>query len=338
MLRSPRVWVKAAADAPLDDVVPLLRAAWFDVTIAPQLPAAEESPSAIVVPALGLRTVEETKVLRAGLAGSPVPILWLVDEETLPLAAEGLKAGAEACLIRPVHGDILVGQVQALIRARDDLDRFARRGADAGELTDRVHRLFRQIDDDAILARAILEGSASEGRCDIGDFAMAWSHSPDPQGETRWLVTAKRDGQSQWAMVEVGGVTSPIAMLLAQRIASFGLGEASPAELLHRAEVAVRSWPLPEAAMLAAGFGQLDGPSIRFALAGVPVPTIRSEGLPPQPFGRSGAFLGSIEGTPEGQSIDAKPGEAVEFSLGGAAESGSSGTSMAIRRVERMDG
>jgi DNA-binding response OmpR family regulator len=101
-----------------------LRAAGHDVELAVSAVegverARDVSPDCIVVD-LALSDIEGYWVVRhvRGDASrvATAPIVLLAEPDDLPAPARGLKVGADACLVKPVDDEMLVLQVEAMLR------------------------------------------------------------------------------------------------------------------------------------------------------------------------------------------------------------------------------
>jgi Stage II sporulation protein E (SpoIIE) len=287
----PGVWLVAPPEAGNRELTEPLRDAGFAVFVS-QKPPVEDF-------ALVIKLVDETpelaeafaRRLRADRTHAPKPLLWLVNDQTLTSAAKGLEAGADACLVRPVDGELLTAQVRALLRTHENLHRFATKGADAHDLTERLQKAYRTLETDVALARqlpGVLVPTTVHG--------ASWFSKPGISGgASRFDLLSLPGGALCWAMVDVGGVGAVSGALLAESFKGELLRSVcsmSPAKAMDQLNHRVLQLNLPDSAILSAGVGAWDGTTATVACAGLLPPTVSSADASVVWHG-SGPFLGT---------------------------------------------
>jgi AmiR/NasT family two-component response regulator len=288
----PGVWLVAHPEAVVTELTDPLRATGFAVYVSLVTPA---EPFALVV-----QLVDDTpdlaaafaRRLRADRTHSPKPLLWLVTEHTLASAAGGLEAGADACLVRPVDGELLAAQVQALLRTHENLHRFASKGADAHDLTERLQKAYRTLETDVTLARllpAVLTPPSVRN-------ARWWTQPTASGGASRFDVLALPNGELRWAMIDVGGVGPTSGALLAEAFKAELLRSVvstGAAKAMDRLNQFVQQLQLPDSAVLSAAVGSWDSTTATVASAGLPPPVLFSSSGSCVVWHGSGPFLGT---------------------------------------------
>jgi len=283
MPHPPAVLVVAPPGVMIPDVVGPLAAAGF---AAPRFgDAPHANPAAFVIFA---DAVEEpaafTRKLRATEPG--VPILWLVSKERAALATVGLDAGADACLLRPVNGPLLVAQLRALIRART----VTATADELRDLTGRLQRLYEQTEQDAALVARL----AGLHRLAVTDsagwrFGVVGRIDEVPTVVGRMVIVLDVAG-----LGSVGGavVAGAVGRALARAVVEHGPGEAL--SLVNRE---VRAVGLPDTAVLSATVVAFpdDARRVRVATAGFPAPVLVRPTAPAEVLTGSGPFLGSTD-------------------------------------------
>src|SRR5262245_29907688 len=93
--------------------------------------------------------------VRAALAESFIPILFLTGEADTAARLASLEGGADACLLRPFADAELLAQVRALLRIKMLHDRLTERTAEVSRLNRRLQLAYQQIDEELELAHRI---------------------------------------------------------------------------------------------------------------------------------------------------------------------------------------
>jgi DNA-binding NarL/FixJ family response regulator len=148
---SPVVLLVAPPGAVVPDVLgPITDAGFTPLRFGDPTPP---TPAAVIILADTLDDpVPFTRRLRTQ-SEPRTPVLWLLSKETADRAAAGLDAGADACLLRPVSGPLLVAQLRALMRART----VTASADELRDLTARLQRLYDQSEQDAGLVTRLAE-------------------------------------------------------------------------------------------------------------------------------------------------------------------------------------
>ncbi len=314
----PGVWLVARPEAVILELTEPLRAAGFAVFVSLTAPV---DPFALVV-----QLVDETpdlaaafaRRLRADRTHAPKPLLWLVNETTLASAAGGLEAGADACLVRPVDGELLTAQVQALLRTHENLHRFATKGADAHDLTERLQKAYRTLETDVALARqlpTVLTPRAVE-------TARWWVHPASSGGASRFDVMALPSGELCWVMIDVGGVGPTSSALLAEAFKAELLRTVctlAPAQTMDRLNQFVQRLQLPDSVIISAAVGSWKNSQATVASAGLPPPVLYQSTGACVVWHGSGPFLGTTTTKYGEVSGEIQPHDRLVMISGGAA-------------------
>lgn len=275
----------------------------------------------VLVPSAPELAAAFTRRLRADTTSSPLPVLWVLTADTLTAATDGLDAGADACLVYPVDGALLVAQVHALLRTHRTLTRFAAKGADTSDLTERLQKLYRTAETDAVLARQALAAFRPRGLVLAGDLVASWYHRPAVRGGGMFDVRGAADG-IRFVLVEVGGLGIAVGAMVATCIVQLILRELtdSPKATLTVAHQRLMELTLPETAVVSAmaGMGSAETGRVTVACAGLPSPVLVSADGPASVWHGSGPFLGTTGAEFHDISGELKPGEKVVLMAGSA--------------------
>jgi hypothetical protein len=311
--------VSAEGDLPADLVGPLTRGGYV---VAPS--SFNSPPHADAVAVLVLATIPGdaatafTRRRRAD-AGSPRPFVWLFQPDAAHLATTGLNAGADVCLVRPVDADLLLAQVNALVRMYSDLTRIVAKGTDTAELSERLGRQFRQTDADADFARQTLAAFAAVSPLKSGDCEAAWVHEPPTSRGVHTLAVVPTPAGVRFALVTVGGLSVPTGAALAEALTRHLLDDVSAGESLTDANRRVRWLGLPDAAVLAATVGEFTPGGVRVACGGHPPPVLVPTDGSARLWHGAGAFLGQSDAGYSELSGELTAGERLLLLGGGAA-------------------
>lgn len=303
---TPVVLLVAPPGAAVPDVVGPLTEAGFAVhgMFAP----GDFSAQAVIVLADAVDDpVAFTRQMRASFPTS-IPILWLLSKDSAHLAAVGLDAGADACLLRPMNGQLLVAQFRALLRARTV-------NATADELRDltlRLQKLYEQTEQDRTLIERLSE--------------LAPTALPDCSGWRFGVV-----GQSEVEVLPRGGVILlEIAGLglVSGRVAALSVGRAlhreltlrRPGEALTATSRRLRAVGWSEAALASATVAEFQENRAWISTAGFPAPVLVKPDAQAEVWLGSGPFLGTTDTTYAESSAELKPGEKLILLGRGAAD------------------
>ncbi len=313
--------VTADREVPADVAVPLTRHG-FAVAAFPFTASIPADSVAVLVLVDGApdAAVAFTRRRRVD-ATSPRPILWLFAPDAAHSAPTGFDAGADVCLVRPADADILVAQVNALLRTYSDLSRVVAKGSETVELSERLAKHFRQTDADTALARRTLTAFAPEPSVALAAAEADWvCRMPTRGGVCTCEVVPVGDGL-RFVLCTVGGMSVVTGAALAEALARFlSRPGVSPSAALTEANRRVRQLGLPDTAMLAATVGQVDtSGKVVVACGGHPPPVFAPAAGPARLWHGVGAFLGQSDGGFSELTGDLQPGERVLLLAGGAA-------------------
>lgn len=320
----PDVLVLAPTGADVADVTEPLRAAGFRVQVAdltphPPLRSGEGGKTPAVVLIAGGSADEGLDAIRrvgADTARSPLPVLWMLDEAAIPAATAGLDAGADVCLVRPAGEELLVAQVNALVRSRHLPPAEAVPDGD----TEQLQKQFRRVETDAELMRGVASAFRPRSPVQIGTLTAAWDHRPTAGCGVLDLTAA--GGAIRVVLVHVGGLGVVSGAAVAEAVARFLAREVqsnSPSAVLTLANLRLNELALPDAAVLSASVVVVDDSGkVTAACGGSPSPVL----VPPDGsavvWHGSGPFLNAAGGGWFDQTGDLPPGAKLVLLGGGA--------------------
>jgi hypothetical protein len=254
-------------------------------------------------------------------APTPRPVLWLFDLVAVPHATAGFDSGADVCLVRPVDADILVAQVNVLLRSYAELARGVPKGGNTLELNERLAKLFRQTDTDAALARRAVSAFAPTAPISVEGWVGEWVHVPAARGGVHTFGLRENGGGLRVALATAVGLGSTTGSVLVEAVVRHLLtSNESPAAALTDANRRVRDLRLPDTAMLAATVGIMsDGGAVTLACGGHPPPVFVPTDGQAKLWHGVGAFLGQSEAGYSDITGEVGPGERLLLLSGGAA-------------------
>lgn len=311
MLASSVVLLIAPPAAAVPDVTGPLTEAGY--AVRPVTERSATPPTAVVL--LADAVEDPLAVTRTYRFQQPptVPILWLVSRGSADLAADALDAGADACLLRPAPGPLLVGQLRALVRAR-----AATTSDELRDLTHRLQKLYEQTERDAELVRRL----------------AGWEPKSLPDGG-RWRFGVISAGgvdevplvfsHRVFHLLDVAGLGTVGGTIVAGAVArelARVVGRDDPASALTRLSHELRKSELPDSALISAAVVRVDTAfdTIRVATAGFPAPVLVKPDAPAEVWTGSGPFLGTTDSSYIAPHAELKPGEKLVVLGRGAAD------------------
>lgn len=313
LVPSPVVLLIAPPGAAVPDVTAPLAEAGYAVRPVTELSATP--PTAIVL--LADAVVDPLAVTRTYRFQQPptVPILWLVSRASADLAADALDAGADACLLRPVAGPLLVGQLRALVRAR-----AATTSDELRDLTHRLQKLYEQTE---------RERSLSEQMAALAPVAIpeGWRWRFGVVGSEGIDVLSRGDDAPPGIVLHdvagLGTIGGRLASLAIGRALIGELGGRRPAAALTGVNRRIRAVGLPEGAVVsatAAEFVEERENRVWLSTAGFPAPVLVRPNSPAEVWLGSGPFLGATDTKFAESSATLAPGEKLVILGRGAAD------------------
>jgi DNA-binding response OmpR family regulator len=238
-----------------------------------------------------------TRRLRADTTAEPLPILWMLTLETLDSATEALDFGADACLVHPVASTVLVAQVNALLRIHQTLGRFAAKGANSQDQTERLQKLYRVVESDAKLCRDAILAFQPRGEIRIGEFTLCWKQRTGTLRCGSILNVHRSLDGIRFVLIDVGGLSSTSGAVIATGIAEVILRELeeSPSSGLTQTNERLAELALPDSAVIAvlAGFVSSKTGQVSIACGGLPSPVLVPRDRSASLWSGSGSFLGT---------------------------------------------
>lgn len=253
-------------------------------------------------------------------APTPRPVLWLFDLDAVRYAATGFDAGADVCLVRPVDANILVAQLNVLLRSYAELARGAPKGGNTFDLSERLAKLFRQTDADAALARRAVSAFTPTEPIIAEGWAADRVHAPAARGGVHTFGVRPDGDGLRVALATAVGLGSSTGSVLVEAVTRHLLtSNDSPAAALTDANRRVRELGLPDTSMLAATVGVLSGGTAVLACGGHPPPVFVPADAPASLWHGVGAFLGQSDAGYSDIRGEVGPGERLLLLAGGAA-------------------
>lgn len=314
--------VTAEGTAPVDVAEPLSRGGFGVWPLRFSATGVPGDAAAVLVLADSKPEVaaELTRRCRAE-AASPRPVIWLVSPEGAVSASVGLDAGADVCLVRPVDPDLLLAQVNALLRSYTEMSRVAAKGVDPIDLSDRLAKVLRQTDADGAFARRTLAAFAPKDGVKVGVIEADWVHAPASRGGMSTFGVLPTGDGLRFALATAGGLSVTMGTALVEAISRHLITSTTPpAVALTEASRLLREVGLPETAMLAATVGTVDATGrATVACGGHPPPVfVPAEGMA-QLWHGVGAFLGQSDAGYSELTGELRAGERLLLLAGGAA-------------------
>ena len=312
------VLVLAPTGADVADVTEPLRAAGFSVGTRSASDGVSHTPAVVLIAGGSADDgLDAVRRVRADTARSPVPVLWMLDEAAIPAATAGLDAGADVCLVRPAGEELLVAQVNALVRShRHPPLAEAVPDGDAEQL----QKQFRRVETDAELMRGVGTAFRPRSPVRVGPLTAAWDHRPTA-GCGVLDVTAA-GGTVRVVLVHVGGLGVVSGAAVAEAVARFLAREVqsnSPSAALTVANLRLSELPLPDAAVLSASVVVVDDSGrVTAACGGSPSPVLVPADGSAVGWHGSGPFLNAAGGGWFDQAGDLPPGAKLVLLGGGA--------------------
>jgi len=254
-------------------------------------------------------------------ATSPRPVVWLFTLEGVASAPTGFDSGADVCLVRPVDPDILLAQVNVLLRSYTEMSRVVAKKTDALDLNERLAKQFRQSDAESAFARRTLAAFTPKNGVKVGEIEAEWVHVPSTRGGVSTFGMLPTGAGLRFALATVGGLGVAAGAAVVEAVTRHLLtSTGAPAVALTDANRRLRDAGLPETAMLAATVGVIDATGrATVACGGHPPPVFVPAESPAQLWHGVGAFLGHSDGGYSELTGELGVGERLLLLAGGAA-------------------
>lgn len=288
-MTAPLVLLATPPGDPADDLRAALTAAGFAVAdAAPGPPLPDLAPASAVVVSAGPGFV---RLLRAELGDHVLPVIWVA--QTPDALAAGLAAGADAGLVRPVDPAVLVAQVRAAARVREQVKKLAERAAEASSLNDRLRKVYQQVEADARLVERVGRAVLPRQLPALGGLRFAVCHRPRALSESSGGYDAARldDDRVGFWVTDAGGVEG-----LAVRLATGGQA-LPPGELLGRVNRALIGLEIDPPPLVGMACGVIDARSgaVSVARGGLPPAVVLPATGDPEAWTGPGPFVGAFD-------------------------------------------
>jgi serine phosphatase RsbU (regulator of sigma subunit) len=252
-----------------------------------------------------------------------MPILWIGP------VADGLAAGADAALAPPVEPEVLVRQVQALVRMQVARERLAQRAAEAAHHNQRLQQLYRQMDRDVELARRLQRNLLPRVLPDVGQIRFAVCHRPRSRvgGDFYDVMRLDEDHIAFYLADALTGEATASGLLTvylrrsiqAKEIVGRSYRLVPPGEVLLRLHRELAALGLTDQPHLTVTYGLIncrDG-LLSLARAAAPPPVYVPREGPPEVWPEAGPFLGVLEGDYTGRTTQLYPGDKLVLATDG---------------------
>ncbi len=279
--------------------------------------------------------------LRAENTSSPIPLLWLVEDE---VCWNDVLEVADVALLRSTSAEQIVAQLQALIRSRETTQRLAARGADASSAIEQLQRLQKQVESDATFARSVLTNDELASISQDSATTLTICHRPATRSAVQFCeVISGLDGSVVLLLADYAGfglvravlAATSTRMMLKNRVQA----NDEPANILHIWNQHLLAIGISESAVVSAIALSIsaDGTHIRYACAGLPAPVCLQNGVATFCNG-TGPYLGLSESEFPQHDSPLSPGSRIILMAGGETAATRSELRAAAEQVAELQG
>jgi serine phosphatase RsbU (regulator of sigma subunit) len=310
----PTVLLSGSPQSPPDDLRRLLSGAGFAVAdhLLGSPPTIDLTPVVVAVIEVGERAdvaAAQTRRWRVELGDRAVPVLWVLPFASAEIAALGLDAGAEACLVRPVDPVVFAAQVRALARTHAAAARLAERAAEARLLGDQLQKAYAQLDSELDMARRVQRTFLPRALPEVGAARFAVCHRPRSRvGGDFYDIRRVDENHVGFILGDVLGTGSAAGGLLGlfvkqsaelKELTGSSYRVTPPDEVLTRVNRELIGLGLDDPPLVAMLVGLLDvrDGSIAVARAGLPAPVYVPAAGDSESWSIPGPFLGTADTT-----------------------------------------
>ena len=333
------VLLSAAPLAPADDLRRLLPAAGFVVAdhALGSTPSVDFGPVVAAVVEVGDRTelaAAQTRRWRAELGDQLLPVLWVLPAANPAGVVQGLEAGADVCLIRPLDPAVVAAQVRSMARGHALAARLWAKAAETRLLGDQLRKAYAQLDHELEMGRRVHRTFLPRTFPQVGGVRFAVCHRPRSRSAGDFYDVRRLDedhvGFLVGDVVGRGPANGSLIGVFVKQIAT--LKEITgnryrlvpPDEVLtgvNRELIGLGLDDPPLVAMLAGTLSARDG-SLALARAGLPPPVFLPADGEPRVLTTPGAFLGAAETTYQILHATLAPGDKLLIGTDGASPDG----------------
>jgi serine phosphatase RsbU (regulator of sigma subunit) len=272
----------------------------------------------------------QTRLWRAEMGDYPIPILWVLPYPSAELTVNGLDAGADACLARPLDPAVFTAQLRALLRNQQRGARLQCRAAEVRQLNAQLQHAYNDIDRAYDLTRRVQRALLPRRLPCVDAIRFAVHHRPRSRvgGDLYDVVRLDEHHVGFW-LADVGGPGNPAGGMLGlvvkqaiqmKEIHPGGYRLVPPDEVLTRVNRELLALDLDPPALAGIVCGQLDTRTGKVTLA--------RGGLPPalylpnaggiETWNGPGSHLGAYEADFGLQYGQIEPGERLMLFTDGA--------------------
>lgn len=335
----PTVLLSHPPQAPADDLRVTLTDAGFKVAghtlgAAPAVDFANVVAAVVEVGERADLAVAQTRRWRGELGDRLVPVLWVLPFPSAEIAAKGLDAGADACLVRPIDPAVFVAQVRALARTHTTAARVAERAAEARLLGDQLQKAYARLDGELDMARRVQRAFLPRTLPEVGAARFAVCHRPRSRiGGDFYDVRRVDERHVGFVLGDVLGTGSAAGGLLGllvnlsapfKEIAGNHYRLVPPDEVLTRVNRELIGLGLDDPPLVAmlAGVVNADDGSVTVARAGLPAPVYVPASGDPETWSVPGPFLGTADTTCPPREGRLHPGDKLVIGTDGTRPEG----------------
>jgi sigma-B regulation protein RsbU (phosphoserine phosphatase) len=243
---------------------------------------------------------------RALSADSFLPILFVTGDGSPAGRLAGLRAGADAYLLRPFDPAELLALVQSFLRLKDRHDHLTEKSAEVNRINKRLQAAYQQIDAELELARRIQQSFLPQSLPQLPQLRFAVHYRPCGRvGGDFYDVFRLDERHLGFYVADAMGHGVPASLLTvfvkrgvrAKEIHGKEYRLVPPGEVLQRLNRDLIEQALSENPFITMAYGLLnfsDG-TLSFARSGHPYPLYLPPDGPPQLWKLEGTLLGIFE-------------------------------------------
>lgn len=301
-------------------------------------PRVDFAPVAVALIEVGqeLNTaVLQTRRWRAELGDELVPLIWVLAAADSAAMVQGLAAGADVVLARPLEEAVIVAQVRAAMRTRNTARRLALQAAEARLLGDQLRKAYAQIDREYSEARRVHRAFLPQFVPTVGQARLAVCHRARSKAAGDFYDVRRLDEQTVGFFVadvishEAGSL---LGVFLGQAVTMKETGAGryqilSPSETLARVNRELIELGLDDPPLVGMVAGTLNGQTgeLVVARAGMPPPVYLPFHGEPETWPLPGPFLGTAHTTYPCRRSVLQPGDQLVLATDGTRPDGQPG-------------
>jgi sigma-B regulation protein RsbU (phosphoserine phosphatase) len=245
----------------------------------------------------------QTRRWRAELGDDGLPIVWVLPRADAKLAAQGLEAGADVVMARPLEEAMLIAQVKSAVRARTSATRVAARANESRILGEHLQKALAEAERERSALRRVRLAFLQRSFPEMGAARFAVSYRPRARaGGDFYDLVPIDDNRVVFVIGDVIGADAASELIgnLVARIAARTARQSHLAgDVLASVNRQLLGLGLEEPPLVAMVVGILEPNTglLSLARAGLPAPVCLSRSGGSQAWTIPGPFLGTTETT-----------------------------------------